>query len=521
MVGWWAWKGQTKPEGCPESFSEVVLREAAAGHLRVYDVSHVNEADPRRYPVAMTWDRGSLYDDRVGRPLAYYHLVSAKTAPFFRIPTWSSLPETFSIRPSGIRHPGEAVAFHAERLVSGGPGLCSGTVGARVEEDRAAASVLTPDHPAMPSVSVLIAAYNAGPWLADTLASVREQTYADLEVVLVDDGSTDDTLAVARRFEGPGVLVISQDKRGRLRRSEPSPGERHRGTSSNTSTLTTCSRRDKVASQVERLRREPEGTVASGPYGRFYDDPAEATFVPDGGWRDFDPALRWIVEGWPRPFTIPLFWYLTPRSVVDRAGRWDESLVMNQDGEYFTRVLAEASGLAFCPDAVGYYRSGIEGSTSRRKGRAALESLFKTCQVREDVVLANDRSQEARRAVAGGVARVRVHGVPVFHRPRSPGRAAGARAGRDDVGPRERSGLQRRPATPSDGRRRPCFSGPTARSFTDKLVDSPRPVPPLPPLSVTVLCGGSYVSGLEIMAVAVIGGLVARGHRVHVVVNGW
>ena len=52
----------------------------------------------------------------------------------------------------------------------------------------------------MTVVSVVIPTYNARAYLADTLASVRDQTLRDVEVVLVDDGSADDTLEVARGF---------------------------------------------------------------------------------------------------------------------------------------------------------------------------------------------------------------------------------------------------------------------------------------------------------------------------------
>jgi GT2 family glycosyltransferase len=52
----------------------------------------------------------------------------------------------------------------------------------------------------MPAVSVLIPVYNAGATLASTLKSVVRQSEPSWECVIVDDGSTDDTLAVARRF---------------------------------------------------------------------------------------------------------------------------------------------------------------------------------------------------------------------------------------------------------------------------------------------------------------------------------
>ena len=46
-----------------------------------------------------------------------------------------------------------------------------------------------------PLVSVIVPAHNAGSTVVDTLESVRRQTVTDLEVIVIDDGSTDDTVA--------------------------------------------------------------------------------------------------------------------------------------------------------------------------------------------------------------------------------------------------------------------------------------------------------------------------------------
>lgn len=62
-------------------------------------------------------------------------------------------------------------------------------------------------------ISVVIPAYNAGPFLAEALTSVLEQTLPPLEVIVVDDGSDDDTAEVARRF-GPRVVLETQPNRG-------------------------------------------------------------------------------------------------------------------------------------------------------------------------------------------------------------------------------------------------------------------------------------------------------------------
>src|SRR5277367_1657184 len=65
-----------------------------------------------------------------------------------------------------------------------------------------------------PLVSILIPAFNAGPWIADTIQSALEQTWERKEIIVVDDGSSDQTLAIAQRFAAKGVTVITQPNEG-------------------------------------------------------------------------------------------------------------------------------------------------------------------------------------------------------------------------------------------------------------------------------------------------------------------
>lgn len=65
----------------------------------------------------------------------------------------------------------------------------------------------------MPRISVVIPAYNAAKLLGPTLDSVLRSSYLDFEVIVVDDGSKDDTAAVASSF-GPKVRVLSQANAG-------------------------------------------------------------------------------------------------------------------------------------------------------------------------------------------------------------------------------------------------------------------------------------------------------------------
>src|ERR1700745_2003056 len=63
-------------------------------------------------------------------------------------------------------------------------------------------------------VSILIPAYNAEAWIADTIKSALEQTWSRKEIIVVDDGSTDQTLAVARQFASNEVAVVTHENQG-------------------------------------------------------------------------------------------------------------------------------------------------------------------------------------------------------------------------------------------------------------------------------------------------------------------
>jgi glycosyltransferase involved in cell wall biosynthesis len=68
----------------------------------------------------------------------------------------------------------------------------------------------------MPQFSIIIPVYNASATLAETLASVAKQSFTDFEVILVDDGSTDDSAQIitTETKEWPNVRVIAQENKG-------------------------------------------------------------------------------------------------------------------------------------------------------------------------------------------------------------------------------------------------------------------------------------------------------------------
>ncbi|PYX04484.1 MAG: hypothetical protein DMG85_17690 [Acidobacteria bacterium] len=65
-----------------------------------------------------------------------------------------------------------------------------------------------------PLVSILIPAYNAEPWIADTIRSTLRQTWPRTEIIIVDDGSRDRTFEIAQQFSSDYVFVVTQENQG-------------------------------------------------------------------------------------------------------------------------------------------------------------------------------------------------------------------------------------------------------------------------------------------------------------------
>src|SRR6185312_9442504 len=65
-----------------------------------------------------------------------------------------------------------------------------------------------------PKITVLMPAYNAGKYIREAVQSVLRQTYRDFELLIVNDGSTDDTLEIALSFTDPRVVVVNKEHKG-------------------------------------------------------------------------------------------------------------------------------------------------------------------------------------------------------------------------------------------------------------------------------------------------------------------
>lgn len=252
--------------------------------------------------------------------------------------------------------------------------------------------------PEVPTVSVLIPCYNAEKYIGETLESVLRQTWPKLEIVVVNDGSTDGSADIIRKFARPNLRLVEQPNRGQ------------------TAALNTCLTYatghfvqyldaddlldpDKIELQIKRLVERPH-CLAAGEWGRFYTSPSEAKFRPDDVWRDLDP-VEWLVisrkDG--LGMMLPALW-LIPMSIIRVIGPWNEELTLNNDAEYFTRAVLAAEAVLFCPGARCRYRSGIAGSLSGMRSSKGWRSQERVLELCESYVVAREGSARVRRTFA-------------------------------------------------------------------------------------------------------------------------
>src|SRR5258706_6793963 len=219
-----------------------------------------------------------------------------------------------------------------------------------------AAQVAIGEPASRPLVSILIPAYNVQDWIADTLRSALAQTWEHKEIIVVDDGSTDQTLAVVRQFESDMVRGVSQANQGAAAARNTalalSKGEYIQWLDPDDLLAP-----DQIARQIEALDRYPgKRMLLSGPFGQFMYRWYRAQFVPTALWNDQSPT-EWMLRKMGENLFMQTATWLVSRELTEAAGTWDVRLRGNDDdGEYFCRVLLASDGVQFVPDAKVYYR---------------------------------------------------------------------------------------------------------------------------------------------------------------------
>jgi len=230
---------------------------------------------------------------------------------------------------------------------------------------RIAACVMAAEH--VPGrISVVMPCFNSARFLAEAIESVHAQGYGDVELIVVDDGSTDESLSILRRHDG-AIRLIEQSRRG------PYPA-RNAG-------LAVCTgefvafldsddlwRPDALQLLHDALTRHGADLAYCG-WQNVGDTVQGEPFVPPAYEKD-DP-----VEQFLRSCPWPIHAALVKRSLVRQLGGFSERRFSSMDYDFWLRALALTRNMVRVPEVLATYRWHGTGQISAVKSRQVLDAL--------------------------------------------------------------------------------------------------------------------------------------------------
>lgn len=213
-----------------------------------------------------------------------------------------------------------------------------------------------------PTVSVVMSVYNGGPDLPFAIDSILAQSFADFEFIIINDGSTDDSLDVLRAYEQKDarIKLIDQDNTGltvALRRGvAASQGEYVARMDADDLSMPS-----RLGKQVDLLRADESVVMVSCHLENFRDDGSiERIQVYDQ-----NPRLGKLFTC----FFNPIGGHgqiMYRRTAYEAAGGYDPDYNLAEDYDLWTRILDHGE-LGIIPEILYRYRVGHESVTSRNK----------------------------------------------------------------------------------------------------------------------------------------------------------
>jgi len=300
-------------------------------------------------------------------------------------------------------------------------------------------------------VSVIIPTYDRAGLLLQTLAGLCRQTYRPLQIIIVDDGSTDDTWVRLGTW-----LEVHAQPSGldccRLRQAQAGPAAaRNLGFSVARGDLVQFLDSDdrlsvdKLHRQVALLTEEPGLDGVYCAWRSWFD----GSLIPYGPQRQTGPITEqeMLLGYMGGTWFLPPHAYLFRRQLLERIGPWDSKLTYEEDAEYLLRMLAAGARFGYVPNCAVDYRRHGGPQVSRLRTRDGYQQLWQqSIAFRRQICVNLPPAQRGPALAALAELAARHQGPPrsgwllgaagsgAFARPLNPGRSALIAFGRTPMG---------------------------------------------------------------------------------------
>ena len=247
----------------------------------------------------------------------------------------------------------------------------------------------------MDLISIILPAFNAEQTIAQTINSLLLQTYNYFELIIVNDGSTDDTEVIINSIVDNRIQYFKQDNKGQCAACNFGL-TKAKGKYIKFFDADDVMNNTHLEAQILKLNGRIDA-VSSCKWGRFYNDNLDTLkFVPETVWKDMN-TLDWLRGALTQRHDMMggCLW-LIPKSILDKIGGWDERLSLNNDFEFSVRLLLNTSNVFFAENAELHYRSGALNSLSKSTSEEKYEAAFLSNYLGCSYLLKADNSNEMK-----------------------------------------------------------------------------------------------------------------------------
>ncbi|MCW3789198.1 glycosyltransferase family 2 protein [Plebeiibacterium sediminum] len=245
-----------------------------------------------------------------------------------------------------------------------------------------------------PKVSIIVPVYNASKYIEESLHSLFNQSYSNIEIIAINDGSTDDSIDILSKYSNK-IKIIDQSNMGQCKAS-------NNGLKVATGEYIKFFDADDIMNpnhielQIKKINGQKD-CIASCEWGRFYNnDHNSAQFEPESVWQDL-PSFDWIKQALSQKHDMMGAWlWLIPIEVINKCGGWNEGLSLNNDFEFSIRLLLQSKEVLFTKGAKIYYRSGLESNLANTKSLKAYQSAILSTDLGCKHILSKENSEMTR-----------------------------------------------------------------------------------------------------------------------------